>query len=211
MLCNADTRCHTNATNTTLTFHFDSDTSRMHSAALAFGTCDYVSVLVGVRIVVEIVSSDSARGTGYFTARATSGRNYAVAYREDCGPNGLRLIAPSSEFKEHLPAGFDRFVWANLCPSCGNASAFVSNYHKQINMPKEPLSCCGTAVDETEGAPGPPGTSARTAVPNIKPSSQIRIVRRRSRRLWHVHRIPVWRGPWPAHRTSLLSMDSRAV
>mmetsp|Transcript_43672 Transcript_43672/g.72578 ORF Transcript_43672/g.72578 Transcript_43672/m.72578 type:complete len:688 (-) Transcript_43672:115-2178(-) len=130
---------------------FDGSAYVDDSPALRFGEC--ANFIVHVRTHhVQLASSDGANGTGRFIALASPGRSYAVAYRADS--TALRLIAPSSEFREEIPVGWNRFVWANLCPRCGNVSAWVSDYQKQIN-PVEPMACCGHAINETEGPPGP--------------------------------------------------------
>uniref|UniRef100_A0A7S0QBJ3 Uncharacterized protein n=1 Tax=Coccolithus braarudii TaxID=221442 RepID=A0A7S0QBJ3_9EUKA len=142
MLCNAAVG------NATVAFRFASSTT----SALSFGECEFLTAPVGKSVAVTLAGSDGSRGEGHFVALAARGRAYAVAYRVDAE---LQLIAPSSAFKEVLPTGWDRFVWANLCAECGNVSAFVSGFSKQINKQDEPMTC-GRAIDETEGPPGPP-------------------------------------------------------
>ena len=143
MLCNAA------ASNATIVFRIGLATT----AALRFGECDYLPLQTGEHDV-KLTSSAGIDGAGQIVVLSSRGRSYAAAYND--GSAALRVIAPSPAFKEELPNGWDRFVWANLCPLCGNVSAFVSNYRKQINRPSEPMACCGTAIDETEGPPGPP-------------------------------------------------------
>ena len=146
MLCNAGVSAAGNSTITFRIAHIGA------TPAIRFGECAYLTAQVGAH-VAEVASSDGARGSGKVVALASPGRSYAVAYLTDTA--SLQLISPSSSFNEDLPVGWDRFVWASLCPMCDEVAAWVSGYQKQIN-PTVPMACCGSAVDETEGPPGPP-------------------------------------------------------
>ena len=153
MLCNsvATVRGAVPADGATVAFRANLAVSAI--ATLPFGACTYMALPAGSHNVT-VTSSDGSHGTGRIkVVLASPGRAYAVAYR--AGAAQLDVLAPSAAFAERLPVGWDRFVWASLCPTCGPVSAFVSDYQKQINPPATPMRC-GGAVDETEGPPGPP-------------------------------------------------------
>jgi hypothetical protein len=127
--------------------------SRSPRSLLAFASCHELLLPASTSVAVLLLTSSH----GVTTASApiavfpsNNGRNYAVVY----GLRGsLALLAPSPSFNESLPVDFNRFVWASLCEGCGPMSAYVSDFRKRIG--DRPISC-GTAVDETEGPPGPP-------------------------------------------------------
>lgn len=111
-----------------------------------------------VEITAQTVGAVGDRAFERVHVFSDAARNYVVAYSTIAG--GVSLIAPSAQFEEKLPRQWNRFVWANLCSACGDVSAYVNSYAKQINADGKPMSCCGRAVDETEGFPGPPEGAA---------------------------------------------------
>lgn len=142
---------------------------RRSCGPIAFGAC---CRLAGQRHgdTLEVTARmDEIRGAGLMHVFADAARNYGVAYASPLGKLGF--LAPSAQFAEDLPKGWNRYTWANLCGECGNVSAYVNSYRKQINKDGEPMPCCGEAVDETEGPPGPP-EGAKGVFTAFRPAGQ---------------------------------------
>mmetsp|Transcript_58478 Transcript_58478/g.187844 ORF Transcript_58478/g.187844 Transcript_58478/m.187844 type:complete len:252 (-) Transcript_58478:78-833(-) len=116
--------------------------------------CEVAGQAPGTTLAVSLVAPAGQLPLGSLRVLSASARNYGMAYRS---AEGLRWLAPSAQFSEALPEGWARYTWANLCGACGDVSAYVNGYRKQINA--GPMRC-GAAFDETEGPPGPPQGAA---------------------------------------------------
>ena len=127
------------------------------SKLLGFATCHELAVRPNSTSTLLLNSSQRVESSANIYIFSQRQRNYAVVYEQGAQ---LALLAPSSLFNETFSADWNRFVWANVCSSCGPVSAYVNSYKKKINLGGRKIGCCGSAVDETEGPPGPPKGAA---------------------------------------------------